>query len=154
MSHGWIKLYRALTRHWLWEDRPFARGQAFIDLLLMVNHEEKSFPFDGGTGRTGKGSMITSIRKLAQRWGWSRKKVSTFLDELARDGMLVKQSDTKKTVLTIKNYSRYQAKADRIAKEEPAEEPPPPTNKREKKASDPVTGPEARLASRISELRR
>lgn len=40
---GWQKVYRDITKHWLWEDKPFSRGQAFIDLLLMVNHQDKKY---------------------------------------------------------------------------------------------------------------
>ena len=30
---GWVKVHENLNDHWLWEDRPFAKGQAWIDLL-------------------------------------------------------------------------------------------------------------------------
>lgn len=36
---GWIKLHRKITDHWLWEDKPFARGQAMIDLLILAGYQ-------------------------------------------------------------------------------------------------------------------
>jgi len=39
---GWISVYRSIQGHWLWEDRPFARGQAWIDLLLQANYKDKN----------------------------------------------------------------------------------------------------------------
>ena len=41
MNEGWVKTYRSLTDHWVWQDKPFSKGQAWMDLLLMVNHCEK-----------------------------------------------------------------------------------------------------------------
>jgi hypothetical protein len=47
MKRGWICLHRQIQDHWLWEDRPFSRGQAWIDLLMLANHEDKKMIFDG-----------------------------------------------------------------------------------------------------------
>lgn len=55
-----------------------------------------------------KGSKITSIRQLADRWGWSKMKVSRFLDVLEGDGMLIQKRDSKKTLITLINYGDYQ----------------------------------------------
>ena len=38
---GWVKVHRDIQNCWIWEEKPFSRGQAFIDLILMVNHEDK-----------------------------------------------------------------------------------------------------------------
>lgn len=108
-DRGYIKLYRDIREHWLWEDKPFSRGQAWIDILMMANHEGKEILFNGRILTVERGSCITSIRKLSQQWGWSIHKVSDFLDELERDGMLTQKRDTKKTVLKACNYGIYQA---------------------------------------------
>jgi DnaD/phage-associated family protein len=52
--------------------------------------------------------MITSIRKLCGRWGWSNTKVKNFLKLLANQEMITYKSDTKKTVVKVLNYSDYQ----------------------------------------------
>ncbi|WP_322020128.1 hypothetical protein [Clostridium butyricum] len=44
---GWQKIYRDIQDHWLWEDKPFSRGQAWIDLILLVNHEDNKTLIDG-----------------------------------------------------------------------------------------------------------
>lgn len=81
-----------------------------MDLLLLANHKENKFLLGNQLVEVGRGSFITSEMKLSERWGWSRTKVRSFLDVLERDNMLVKKSDTKKTTLTIVNYSDYQFK--------------------------------------------
>ncbi|WP_217077718.1 hypothetical protein [Clostridium baratii] len=105
---GWQKVYRDITKHWLWEDKPFSRGQAFIDLLLMVNHQDKKILFNGDLIEVKRGSKITSLRKLSEEWGWSTKKTKKFLELLEKDNMITVKTDNKKTLVTIENYSLYQ----------------------------------------------
>lgn len=108
MAEGWIKLHRAIQEHWLWDDEPFTRGQAFIDLLLMVNHKDKKIMFNGELIEVKKGSKITSLRQLSDRWKWSTNKVKKYLEQLQKDGMINYKCDNKKTLLTIENYGVYQ----------------------------------------------
>lgn len=105
---GFIALYRELSDHWLWDDKPFSRGQAWIDLLLTVNHTDKKIMFNGELTTIKRGQTITSIRQLCDRWGWSNNKVTRFLKMLESEQMLTRKSDTKKTVVTIDNYSFWQ----------------------------------------------
>ena len=108
MSQGWISLHRQIWDNEIWQDKPFARGQAWIDLLLMVNHEPRKIVHGKSLVFVGRGSTITSIRKLADRWGWSRQKVSDFLDLCESLEMAKIKKDKKKTVITIANYSFFQ----------------------------------------------
>lgn len=108
MAQGWISIHRQLQQHWLWEDKPFSRGQAWIDLLLSANHCDNKFLFGGELLEVKAGSFITSELKLAERWGWSKTKVRSFLEVLSNDGMIKKISDRKKTTIFIENYSVYQ----------------------------------------------
>ncbi|MFT8352420.1 hypothetical protein [Clostridium saccharoperbutylacetonicum] len=107
---GWQKIYRDIQDHWLWEDKPFSRGQAWIDLILTVNHEDNKALIDGELLEVKRGSKITSLRKLADQWGWSTTKVKKFLEQLEKDKMITYKSDNKKTFLTIENYSVYQGR--------------------------------------------
>ena len=61
MVEGWLKLYRSIQNHWLWEDKPFSRGQAFVDLLLMANHKDNKILFNGELIEIKRGSRITSL---------------------------------------------------------------------------------------------
>ena len=106
---GWVSISRKLTEHWLWEDKPFTKGQAWIDLILLVNHEDNEFLHGNEIRLVKRGSRITSITKLAKRWGWSRKKVFDFMGTLEKEHMIEKNSNTKETVVTIVKYEDYQS---------------------------------------------
>jgi hypothetical protein len=105
---GWIRLDRKIADNWLWEEKPFSRGQAWIDLILMANHKDNKFPFGDEIITVVRGDFITSELKLMVRWGWSKSRVRLFLTQLQNDAMIVKKSDHKKTTITIVNYSVYQ----------------------------------------------
>ena len=108
MEKGWICLHRQIKEcDLLWDDKPFSRGQAWIDLLLMANHETKKMYFDSNLVEVQRGQRITSIRKLCEAWGWSNSKVTHFLNVLENEQMIVRKSDTKKTLITIVNYGKY-----------------------------------------------
>ena len=104
---GWVPIYRKIQDNHLWEDKPFAKGQAWIDMLLLANHEDKKVVLGNEIIEVKCGSFISSIEKLKLRWGWSNTKVTNFLKLLENDGMLVRKSDTKKTVITLVNYEVY-----------------------------------------------
>ncbi len=104
---GWVAIYRKIQDHWLWEDKPFSKQAAWIDMLLLANHDDNKFLFGSELVEVKCGSFITSIEKLKHRWGWSNTKVINFLKLLESDEMVIKKSDTKKTVITIVNYGVY-----------------------------------------------
>ena len=104
---GYIKLYRDIRSHWIWIDPDYLR--AWVDLLMMVNHEDKQILFNKKLITVKRGSRITSIRKLAERWGWSRGRVARFLDMLEQDHMIATRRTTQKTLINVINYSFYQS---------------------------------------------
>jgi len=111
-SRGWIRLYRKIQEcAFLWDstDEPFDRRSAWIDLLLLANHEDKRMNFGGKGITVSSGQRITSMRILADRWHWSREKVRRYLDSLAAEGMIIRESDEHKTLVTIVNYEVYQS---------------------------------------------
>lgn len=110
---GWISVHRKIRDCIIWTDNePFDRRSAWIDLLLMANHEEKRIIFNGDPITVGMGQRITSMRKLAERWHWSRDRVKRYLDLLEGEQMITKKCDNTKTLLTIVNYEKYQGDCD------------------------------------------
>ena len=107
-NNGWIKLYRKIKDNALWQDKPFSKGQAWIDILLEINHSENEFLLGNEVVKVNVGEKITSIRKLCDDWGWSNTKVKNFLNLLQKQNMITYKSDTKKTVIKVLNYSDYQ----------------------------------------------
>ena len=133
---GWIKLHRKIQEHWLWQDKPFDKRSAWIDMLLMANHDCNRFLLGNELVEVERGSFMTSELKLMERWGWSNTKLRNFLSLLQKDGMIIKISDNKKSTITIANYNDYQisesVKEVQEKCKESAEEVQENTNKNEK----------------------
>lgn len=108
-KYGWIKLYRSIMNHWVWEVRePFCRRAAFVDLLMLVNKEDKEIEFDNKLILVKRGERITSLKYLSDRWGWSTTKLNNFLKLLESDQIITLKKDSRKTLIKICNYEDYQ----------------------------------------------
>lgn len=109
-SSGWVKIYRASTENWTFDnDEPKCSYAAWIDLILMMNHENKKTKIRGTVLEIRRGQKLTSIRKLAERWHWTRKRASNFLKTLQKDGMIyIDESHKWGTLITVCNYNDYQ----------------------------------------------
>ena len=110
---------------WIWLDKePFDKRSAWIDLLLTANHSDKKIHFNGEIITVERGQILTSIRKLSAKWKWSYDKVLRFLRLIESDGMISKDSDNFRTLITIENYEVYQdlPNADRTPISEQASE--------------------------------
>lgn len=105
---GWVSVYREMTEGWLWEDKPFSKGQAWIDLIILANYKDNKVPLGDEIILVRRGSFITSEVKLMERWGWSKTKVRSFLVQLINDEKIMKITDRKKTTITLVNYDVYQ----------------------------------------------
>ena len=113
---GWIALHRSIRDHWLYQEkRVFSKYEAWLDILMDANHQDKKVLFDGKLIEVQRGCFITSIRQLCDRWGWSNSKVKRFLNILELDEMIKVKSDSKKTAITIDNYDFYQQSETRKA---------------------------------------
>lgn len=110
--YGFIKIYRDIQDHYLWSEKPFDRGRAFIDLLLLANHSDKKMMVNGSLKTIKRGQLFTSRKKLADRWGWSTKKVDGFIKMLKTDKMVTAEGTSEGTTLTVENYSFYQSEGD------------------------------------------
>lgn len=108
MVKGWIKLHRQSTENFLYNAEPFDKFHAWVDLLLMVNHEHKEFYSKGQLLKLEPGQMVTSHRILAERWGWSRNKVSRFLKLLNEATMCNVVEAANGTTITVINWGKYQ----------------------------------------------
>lgn len=105
---GYIKIDRGILKHWLWEDKPFSKGQAWIDLLLLAVWKESKELYRGELVERTPGEIFCSIEWLADKWGWNRKTVMRFLDVLERDNMITQTRTKKGTTITIVNWTVYQ----------------------------------------------
>lgn len=112
LNKGWISVHRNIQDNWLWQEKPFSKGQAWIDLLLSANHQDRKTLLGNELIIVNRGSFITSQKKLMNRWGWGSEKTRTFLKLLEEDGMIKFAPDKKKTTIEILNYDIYQIQND------------------------------------------
>lgn len=107
-SKGWIKLDRKLLDHPLWKDKPFSKGQAWIDILFLAEWKAR-YVMVGGKRREAKaGQCWTTLSALAERWGWSKEKVRRFLQSLERDAIVSLLVTADGTRLTVEKWGKYQ----------------------------------------------
>lgn len=108
--NGWIKIHRKMINNpiiWKSSD-PYDRRSAWIDLLLMVNHDPANIMINNHLIHIDRGQTWTSFRQLADRWHWSIGKVRRYADCLVREKMLTLKAHTDGTLLTVVNYGFYQ----------------------------------------------
>jgi hypothetical protein len=105
---GWVKLYRKIQKWELYFSEPFTKTQAWIDMILLANHNLKSFNVRGNIVACERGQIAHSEETLAVRWKWSRGKVRRFLNWLETRQQIEQQKNYILSVVTIVNYSQYQ----------------------------------------------
>ena len=109
--NNFIPLNRSITNHWLWKDKPFTKGQAWIDLIMLANHTTVKTIYKDEIVECKRGDVNFSMSYLAERWGWDRKKVSRFLKALELDNMVRVNATTHRTTITLINYGTYNDKS-------------------------------------------
>lgn len=108
-NNGWIKLHRQITENVLWkDDDPFDRRSAWIDLLLMVNHEDREIMVNGQIIVVHRGQTLNSEVKLAERWRWSRNRVRRYIAAIEAAKMVTVKRTGYGTWLNVVNYAHFQ----------------------------------------------
>lgn len=102
MEQGFIKLFRKFLE-WEWYDDKNTKI-LFIHLLLTANWKAKKWH-----GETIKrGQLITSLSHLSQQTKLTVQQVRTSLDKLVATNDITKHTTSQYTIITIKNYGKYQ----------------------------------------------
>ena len=109
-SKGWVIIDRTLCDNPIWKNtEPFDRRSAWIDLILMVNHEDGEFMTRTGENiKITRGSTFTSIRHLADRWHWSNGKVCRFLEYLSGTRSVTLTGTQTGTLISLVKYEDFQ----------------------------------------------
>ncbi|MDD5487108.1 MAG: hypothetical protein PHW65_06100 [Dehalococcoidales bacterium] len=105
---GWVSIHRTLSENRFWKEKPFSRGQAWVDMILIANHKKGYIRKRGVLIEINRGQIGVSIKGLADRWGWSRGKVRRFMHELEMDRQIEQQNSNVTTLITLINYDKYQ----------------------------------------------
>jgi hypothetical protein len=106
---GYIKLYRDIQFNKIWQEKPFTRGQAWVDMLLRCNHVCVQMPPQYQNIWVLRGQFLSSNIKLGEYWGWGECKVRRFMEYLETDKMITYIPKNKYTVYEILKYAELQA---------------------------------------------
>lgn len=113
MSSGWIKIYRSLQEHWIWENEKYLKW--WLDLLLLANHQDRDILINGELITIKRGQKHTSELWLSNRWNADRKQVRKFLELLKKNDMItITKSRQKGTTYEISNYNDFQVISEEI----------------------------------------
>jgi len=106
--NGWIKIYREIEKHWIWDNPVYLK--AWLAILLIVNHEDNKVLIENEVIECKRGQSLNSLKNWAKAFGkgWSIQKVRTFLNLLKIDSMINTEGLRKTTRLTVCNYDIYQ----------------------------------------------
>lgn len=120
-SSGYILVHRKIMQSKFYGVEEFCRTMAWIDLLLLANHDRNTFYARGIQVNVERGQTAYAVETLAAKWRWSRGKVNRFLNALKMEGQITIQKSNVTTLITIVNYNRYQLsdKANGKAKSKP-----------------------------------
>lgn len=108
MDNSYFRVYRKIFKNPIWDIKPYSKGQAWVDLFGMANYKPQTIILGNDEVEIQRGQFHTSELKLAEKWGWSRKKVRAYLDQLERLKMVTTVGTPKGTTITIENYEFYQ----------------------------------------------
>lgn len=109
--NGWIRLHRSLDSHWIspfYKKRQLTYYEAWIDMLFLANFQSRKILWNGQLLKVERGSFISSLCKLSERWCWKMGYTRHFITLLKNDEMITTESHSKYTQITICNYDKYQ----------------------------------------------
>ena len=105
-NKGWVSIYRKLL------DNPVSSKpnylSVWVHLLLMANHSETSFIWNGKKQVIKEGQVLTGLKKLSEKTGVTQATIYRILKYLEDEKQIKQQKTTKYTLITILNWDRYQ----------------------------------------------
>lgn len=102
---GYIKVYRSIRSHWIWQDAE--KFKWWLDIMLEVNHTDKKVLLGGSIIECKRGQSLNSLETWAKQWKVDEGKVRRFFKLLEADSMIKTENVKKTTRLTVCNYVSY-----------------------------------------------
>lgn len=108
-STDFIIIPRCFFRDESLSDDKFSRREALIDLIQMATHtDERIVRLKGRTITLKRGQVAASVRFLAERWGWSTKKVLRVINDFVNEQRVQHLKDSATSIFTILCYDNFQ----------------------------------------------
>lgn len=108
-NNTFIKLYRSTLDNVLFNVKPFDDWRAFEYLILKARIEPCDIVLSNGDiVHLERGQHFESKASLAEKFGWSVKKLKGWEKRMKRLGMVLSEGLAKGTTYTVENYTFYQ----------------------------------------------
>jgi hypothetical protein len=110
---GFVMISRKLFDHDFWNDkRQFSRAEAWIDLIRLAHYGDQPKRYVPQSQYINfimihRGELVASHRYLAEKWGWSVKKVFTFINFLIARQMIIVDKTQGVNHIKLVNFEQY-----------------------------------------------
>lgn len=116
---GWIKLHRCLLHN------PVVMKDAdhiavWVYLLLEATHQEYPKLFNGQKVVLQPGQLVTGRKMIAEKLGINESKVKRILLEFESDQQIDRQRGSKSSLISIKNWDKFQSDDQQMTNKRPA----------------------------------
>jgi hypothetical protein len=105
---GWYRMHRGWTDTQVFSREPFTDREAFHWSVENAAYQEHQIHFNGELVTLARGQIVTSIRRLAETFRWSVKRVRSYMNRLSTSKMWTIESTHRWARITICNYEKYQ----------------------------------------------
>lgn len=135
---GWVKIYRTLLEKPIWVNSTPGQKSVLITILMLANHEENKWEWNGKPYQVEPGQFITSPTKLAKiaGRGITRQIVRGSLTRFELLGFLTTKTTNESTLINVVNWGKYQCEKNKATnhstKRQPTGNQPTTTNKNDK----------------------
>lgn len=102
---SWIKLNRNIL-NWYWFSRSSVTVHVWLYLMCKANIKSNS----SGAIAVNRGQHITTIKTIEDDLHLTRQNVRTALEHLKDSGEITTETISKKLLITICNYEKYQGR--------------------------------------------
>jgi hypothetical protein len=113
ITRGFITLTRGVLDHpVVGLEKPVQCFVAWVWLLQHAAYKPHRVRVSSarayGVAQLERGQLSYSQSYLANAWGWTEKRVRTFLRRLVKEGQIAVQTDGLQSIITVCNYDLYQ----------------------------------------------
>ena len=103
---GWIKIQRSLAGKG-WANKP-EYVALWVHLLLMANHKNSEYFWNGKTIILKAGQLITGRKILSKKTGIEQSKVERILKTFENEQQIEQRKTSTSRLISIRNWNKYQ----------------------------------------------
>lgn len=109
---SFYQMHRGWMDNPLFKEEPYTKAQAWEWMIGEAHWRDAVVPVLGNPVMIKRGSFAASIRFMAEKFKWTKKKVECFLFTLKKFQMCGTDNGTGQLIITICKYEEYQLNGD------------------------------------------